>query len=326
VIERFTPQGLGLFGMPDDPCGGPSPTASPAQCARSGLSAANYGSPVLVSPAGQYNVFGGGNPLLDPETGATYMAGLVLQPTSNLSGSIDYFDIKVTKVIGTISPALSVSQCIFFGQFCDLVHREPRTGALWVTGGFVTGTNINTASLKTSGVDVVLNYNYNLSRLGGLSLALIGTWLDKFVTEPLPGLGSYDCAGFFGPTCGTPLAKWRHKLRTVWSSPRNVDLAVTWRHMDKVTVDLASSNPLLSGPHDQIGSVLGARDYMDVAVTWNVWKNVAFRFGVNNVFDRDPPICDSTSICGAPFGNGDTYPEVYDALGRKVFTGLTMSF
>jgi len=326
VIERFTPQGLGLFNMSADPCGGPSPTASRDQCARSGLSAANYGNAVLVSPGGQYNAFSGGNPGLDPETAKTYTAGLVLQPTRNLSGSMDYFDINVEKVIGQIPAALSVSQCIFFGQFCDLVHRDPRTGALWVTGGFVTGTNINTAALKTSGVDVALNYNYNLKEFGGLSLALIGTWLDKFVSEPLSGQGSYDCAGLFGPSCGTPLPKWRHKLRTVWSAPSNFDLAVTWRHMDKVKVVLASSNPLLSGPYDQIGSVLGARDYMDIAVTWNLRKHVAFRFGVNNVFDRDPPVCDSTNVCGAPFGNGNTYPEVYDALGRKLFAGLTVNF
>jgi outer membrane receptor protein involved in Fe transport len=42
------------------------------------------------------------------------------------------------------------------------------------------------------------------------------------------------------------------------------------------------------------------------------------------VFDRDPPL---TSQSGPSiFGNGNTFPQVYDALGRRVFVGLTAKF
>jgi hypothetical protein len=29
---------------------------------------------------------------------------------------------------------------------------------------------------------------------------------------------------------------------------------------------------------------------------------------------------------GAPFGNGNMYPQVYDALGRKIFASITVQF
>lgn len=47
--------------------------------------------------------------------------------------------------------------------------------------------------------------------------------------------------------------------------------------------------------------------------------------GINNVFDQDPPIV-SQVVARAPFGNGNTYPVLYDAMGRKIFLTLTAKF
>lgn len=328
IIELFATQGLGLFGG-TDPCairtGAGSSTA--AQCARSGLPAALHGSDLLTSPAGQYNAIFGGNPNLNPETAKTFTAGIVLTPRRNLSATIDWFDIKVEELIGTVGANFALQQCVFAGNFCDLINRDPRTGALWVGAGFVTATNINTGSLRTAGLDVAVNYNHNLARWGGLALSFNGTYVDKYIVEPVSGYGTYDCVGLYGSTCGTPIPKWRHKVRAIWSSPWHLDLALTWRHMDKTKQDSTSANPLLAGAFSTIaGSQFGTRDYLDVAVTWNLWKKWALRAGVNNVFDRDPPLCDSATVCNPPFGNGNTYPQVYDAAGRKFFTGLTVNF
>ena len=51
-------------------------------------------------------------------------------------------------------------------------------------------------------------------------------------------------------------------------------------------------------------------------------------FGCNNVLDKDPPIVDSGSFvgAGAAAGNGNTYPGVYDVLGRSLFVQLTADF
>jgi iron complex outermembrane recepter protein len=332
IVELFAAQGLGLFNMGADPCGTdpviqPTPRASAVQCARSGVTAAQYGSPNLISPAGQYNGFFGGNPDLNAETAKTYTVGIVLTPWRNLSATVDYFNIKVEDIVGTLSGSQVVNQCVFAGQFCNFIHRDS-FGTLWSSdNGSVTLLNTNIGSLETEGVDVALNYNWNIGKYGGLAFNFIGTWVDKLHTDPVPGLGlDYDCAGYYGSVCGTPIPQWRHKFRTVWSSPWNMDLAVTWRHMDEVKLDATSSNPNLAGPFAGGTATLGARDYMDIAATWNVWKQVTLRFGVNNVFDRDPPLSDSSGPAGAPFGNGNTFPQVYDSLGRKFFTGLTVNF
>jgi outer membrane receptor protein involved in Fe transport len=116
VIELFQAQGLNLFNQGSDPCGGPTPAATLAQCARSGITAATYGSALITNPAGQYNYLQGGNPTLDPEKGKSTTFGVVWTPTKNMSASVDYFKIKVDNQINNISPALIVTQCVFSGS------------------------------------------------------------------------------------------------------------------------------------------------------------------------------------------------------------------
>jgi outer membrane receptor protein involved in Fe transport len=323
VIELFQAQGLNLFNQGSDPCAGPTPAATLAQCARSGVTAAQYGSALLTNPAGQYNYLQGGNPALDPEKAKSTTFGVVWTPMKNLSASVDYFKIKVDNQINNIAPALIVTQCVFSGQFCDLIHRDS-FGTLWLTG-FVTATNQNISNQKTSGIDVTFNYSYPLQNYGSLDFNFIGTWLEEFKTTPVPGLGEYDCKGLFGATCGTPLPEWRHKARVTWMTPWNTDLSLSWRHFDKVKIDSSSGNPLLSGAFNPVNGEMGQRDYFDLAASWNATKQLTIWGGINNLFDRDPPIVDS-AIAGPAFGSGNTYPQVYDSLGRKLFLSLQYKF
>jgi iron complex outermembrane recepter protein len=323
IIELFVAQGLNLFSNSPDPCAGPTPSATAAQCARSGVSAAQYGSALLTNPAGQYNYLQGGNPNLDPETAKSTTVGAVFTPMKNLTGSVDYFRIKVNNTISAISPALVLNQCVFSGQFCNLIHRDAQ-GTLWLTG-FITATNQNLGSLETSGIDATLDYVYPLNNYGSVDFNFVGTWLQEFKKDVGTGLGAYDCKGLFGATCGTPAPEWRHKARATWMTPWNTDLSVTWRHFDKVKIDSSSSDPQLAGSFDAVNGEMSSRDYLDLAASWNATKQITVWGGVNNVFDKDPPII-SSSIAGPPFGNGNTYPQVYDSLGRKFFVSLQYKF
>ena len=60
--------------------------------------------------------------------------------------------------------------------------------------------------------------------------------------------------------------------------------------------------------------------------SWTLTDYFTLRGGVNNVFDTDPPLIDSTNIgiASPPFGNGNTFPGVYDSLGRLLFVGGTV--
>ena len=201
----------------------------------------------------------------------------------------------------------------------------PARGTLWGQGlaqGYVEQNNLNLGKLSTRGIDVSVNYNQNLSQYGGLGLSFLGSYVDELITEPIPGFGEYDCAGFHGTTCGTPVPKWRHKARAVWTTPWLFDLAFTWRHLNEVKIDAASNDPLLAGTVLPVTATMAARDYFDISGSVNITKQITLRAGVNNIFDKDPPI----GVTGAPFGNGNTYPQVYDSLGRKIFASVTVAF
>jgi hypothetical protein len=87
---------------------------------------------------------------------------------------------------------------------------------------------------------------------GSLNFNFIGTWINQCVVEPIPGLGTYDCAGLYGPGCTQGSAaivpQWKSKLLTVWNTPWNVNVALAWRYISSVDVTFGSSNPLIGGP------------------------------------------------------------------------------
>jgi outer membrane receptor protein involved in Fe transport len=53
-------------------------------------------------------------------------------------------------------------------------------------------------------------------------------------------------------------------------------------------------------------------------------KTVSVRAGINNALDKAPPAIAAGLL--VEFGNGNTYPGVYDPLGRMLFAGLTVEF
>ncbi len=325
VIDLFTAQGLGLFDLPADPCG-PSRTATLVQCQRTGITAANYGNALLDSPAGQYNQLTGGNPRLKPEESKSYTFGAVFTVGRNFSASIDFFDIKVEKVIGNAPSGTILAQCLATGSsaFCGLITRD-RLGTLWaLPAGQIQSTNQNLGGLRTKGYDFSADYFYKLPSYGNLKFNFTGTLLKSNTTEPIPGLGEFECKGLHGASCGVPSPEWRHKVRTTWETTWNLDLALTWRHIGKVDQEGTSSNPQLRNtaiaPADR---TLAKRDYFDIAATYALTKKIVLRGGINNLFDKDPPL---SGLVGAGFGNGNTYPQVYDAFGRRVFLNATIKF
>jgi outer membrane receptor protein involved in Fe transport len=57
----------------------------------------------------------------------------------------------------------------------------------------------------------------------------------------------------------------------------------------------------------------GARDYLDLAATYNfadmgAFSNLSARLGINNVTDKDPPLLGANSCIGT-YCNGNTYPQ-----------------
>ena len=176
---------------------------------------------------------------------------------------------------------------------------------------------INTGSLQTKGIDAEANYRFDVGSVGQLSLTLIGTYTDQLTVEPLPGAQKFDCAGLYGTVCGTPIPQWRHKLRANWQTPWGMDLSLTWRHIDEVTLD--GSNPDTGAPPGAFTDrKLDARNYLDMSASYTftevgVFSGLTGRLGINNVTDEDPPLI-GASNCIAVYCNGNTFPQVYDTL------------
>jgi len=235
IIELFSAAGVGLFDW-TDPCG-PAQTLTLAQCVNTGLDPSRYGANALNSPAGQYNVFGGGNADLSPEKADTWTAGIVFTPTflDGFSLTLDYWSIKVDDTIATVPPDVTVEQCGLTGlaEYCNAIQRDAG-GTLWRSGGQVVATNTNIGTTETAGWDANLLYNWQMGDWGALNFSLIATYIDKLIYEPLPGVSQYDCVGFYGPAgCGTPSPEWRSKFRTTWSTPWNVDVSLNWRYYSR---------------------------------------------------------------------------------------------
>jgi iron complex outermembrane receptor protein len=344
VVELFSPQNVALDGT-QDPCAGLTPASPLVQtCATVFHLTVAQVLAIEKNPANQYNGQLGGNPNLKPEISDTYTAGVVWQPSfaPGLNVSLDYFNIKVDQFIGGIGANLILTQCVTTQNpfFCNLVHRAPGNNSLFLdTTGFVQDTTLNTGSLKTTGVDLNVNYRTDLKNLGlgdsgSISASLVGTWLDQLDTQPLPGGASYNCKGLYGTVCGIPAPEWRHKLRVTWTTPysygdwvKSLSFSAQWRYFGKVTLDAYSSDPQLNNPGLQYltDKTFSAVSYLDLTANFTIHNNLNFRVGVNNVFDKDPPIVGSSN-CPGVVCNGGTFPQVYDALGRFVFVGLSADF
>ena len=339
VQDLFAPQRVALDGS-TDPCSGFTITAADTGCLAQGLSVGQF---VAPNPASQYNGLIGGNPDLSPEKADTYTAGVVLTPTflPGFSASVDYFNIKIDRAITGIGADTILSACTANPDptFCDLIVRD-NSGSLWrSSNGYVIDTQQNIGGLETSGIDVSVGYSRQLSDLGRLSLSFVGTYLDELITDTgvdIPNLDqTFDCVGLYGNGCGTPNPEWRHRARVGFDFASGIGASVLWRHYGPVTLDALEQNTNLnntsgSGPAPggtaRPGSAgFGAQNYFDLALTFEAGESYIFRLGANNIFDKSPPLTGSQS-CPAGFCNGNTFSQVYDALGRYIYAGVTLDF
>ncbi|KEO90340.1 TonB-dependent receptor [Erythrobacter longus] len=329
VVELFTGQSTGLPDLAQvgtdangngifDPCSTAVPVASAAACANTGVTAAQFGNIPDVA-AGQTQGLFGGNPNLTPESSDTITFGAVFQPTflPGFNASVDYFDISIDDaIVAGLGAQTILDNCLETGEdvFCNLVQRDA-AGSLNASGpgvGF-TLTNVNAASLETSGLDFQVNYEYDLGSAGAISLNYASTYLFSSDFTPFLGAPTVECEGEFAGQCGQPTAQYRHRALLGWETPlEGLTANITWRHFGGVDNDSATPQP--------VELSLNAVNYFDLSVRYEVFDGIVARAGVNNVFEDNFPV--SVSAGPANNGNGNTYPGVYDT-GRFFFFGFS---
>lgn len=326
VQELFQPQGLNLFGMAGDPCSGPLEDGlsaggySQAECARSGVRAQNFGTN-LDNPAGQYNYLQGGNPDLSPEKSDTYTYGVVLTPdfVEGLTLTVDYYDIKIKQGISNLSPEFILTECIEGNDSqCAQVKRGGVNDNLWVgsnvdSSGQIIALNDNLAVEQIKGIDVVGSYQFELGRWGSMELNDVLSYVDSWDKQELSSAPKEDCADKFGGSCGFPTPDWRNNFRATWTTPWNVTTSLQWRYIS----DVKDVNQIRD---------LKEVNYFDLAAIWDINEWASVRAGVNNFTDEDPPIIGDNIADPSIFGAANTFPGMYDALGRYYFVGASIGF
>jgi outer membrane receptor protein involved in Fe transport len=330
IQELFAPQIVALNGS-TDPCAGHAITATEFGCLAQGLV---VGQSTPLNPAAQYNGFVGGDPNLQPEKATTKTLGVVLQPrfVPRLAVTVDWYDIKIKDAIQGFGADAILANCVNnstsatnIAPSCALIHRNP-AGSLWLSSdGFTINLPHNIGGVETRGIDANVTYSHRLGAIGTLSANFNGTWVDAYKVND--GLNpEYDCAGFYGATCGNPLPHWRHKLRTTLQMPNGIGISAQWRSVGKLSHEGNSDAVVLNGQVPQLNSHVKAQNYFDLTGTFKVGEHYNFRLGVNNIFDRSPPLFDSSFGSCSGFCNGNSYPGVYDVLGRYVYASATLNF
>ena len=319
IREQFLPQRLGLTYMATDPCAGEVVDGKTAagrsfeECARSGVTAEQFGN-ISDSPARQYNFLIGGNPDLLPEDADTYSFGLTFTPRflEGLTIAMDYYDIELKGGVGALSPELVLNHCLDGKTSqCDKVKRGPG-GDLWLssntieTTGHIEAVLENLAIAKVRGYDFSVDYVLNLGRYGSVSFTDRLSFLDTFNVQAAADIPKIACAGSWGQSCGTPTPSIRNILRTTWRSPWGLQPSLMWRYISTST----ETDPDRPIP-------VNARHYFDLSLLWEVNQYASLRLGVRNLFDKEPPIVGDSR-------GGNTFPGLYDALGRYWFVGMSV--
>ncbi|MGI9249585.1 MAG: TonB-dependent receptor domain-containing protein [Pseudohongiellaceae bacterium] len=325
VYELFLAQGNNLTNI-SDPCStddrneAGAMAATLAQCMLTGVTAAQYNANnVPTSPAGQYNFLQGGNENLAPEESDTFSFGIIYSPSQvdGLDITLDYFDITVEKAIASISSQTILDECLGGNtSLCGFINRGPN-GNLWLGNpgeasyGYIEGLQTNIGFFGTTGFDITASYDIPLNDMGRLNLSTTATYLTSWEQEEFPGAGVIECVGTWSGSCGDPTFELVNNFRATWHTNWDLDVSLSWRYLP----DVMSNNSSHSN--------LDATNYLDIAAIWEPVEGLTLRGGVNNLLDQEPPLYGQGS---ESFGNGNTWPGLYDALGQYAFAGLTYNF
>ncbi len=316
VFELFQ-AGDQSFPLYFDPCAGATDASIVAFCQQQGIAVpANF-----IQNNSQVEAFLYGDPNLTEESSDTTTFGFVLRPQSveTLQLSIDYWNIKVDDYINALNGGAQgvISACFasldltspscFSNQLdAPLIYRDA-SGELKVNV-----PSVNSSKLRTSGIDLQLDYGIPLGFAGGrerLNVNLLVSYLDSYRLDGVDyagTAGAYNIAGVF------PELKANARFSYGWGG---VDLTWNVQYID--SMDNQGNIPAFQDASGYIGP--GSRIYHDLSASWQATDTVRLSLGVRNLADKEPPVFDN-----AIDQNGD--PSSYDTLGRAYFGSVHVKF
>jgi outer membrane receptor protein involved in Fe transport len=254
-----------------------------------------------------------GNADLKEESAKTTTFGVVYS-AGGFRGSVDWFHIDLTDTIGVLSPQSVVNRC-FAGDasLCDLVTFNP-DGSI----DSIAGKNLNLGAFDLKGVDAELRYSRPVGN-GELSVGLMSSYLIHKEIAPSGGM-VVDTAGEVGAASGYGTPDFKATLSVGYDIGDWGGYAQA-RCIGSGVYDATYGPEDLASADNDIGSVT----YVDLSAHYTMASfgqgEVQIFAGVDNVFDKDPPVVPLNFIA-----NAATNGAIYDVIGRKYFVGARMKF
>ncbi|HEX7326391.1 MAG TPA: TonB-dependent receptor [Rhodanobacteraceae bacterium] len=268
-----------------------------------------------------------------PEQGKSFDLGVVYSPDEvpGLTINADFWRIYLNDVIAPgLGPQTTLDLC-FQGDsaFCGLVTRVP-SGP---TAGQILHVVLPTANLgrfDVKGVDLAASYSMRPTNFGQFSFATSFTYLSQYKIQTAPGLESNQVingAGLLG-LLGDPLfSSCPGGFLTCFLPRMKGTGSVMWHRGDwGASWNIRYTGPFNTANMPQGGVPLynkfGSYVYNDFSASLALPPlDTVFSIGVNNAFNKEPPIFGIDRAV-----NGNTDASDFDVVGRYYWARAVVSF
>ncbi|SEA84987.1 TonB-dependent receptor plug domain-containing protein [Alkalimonas amylolytica] len=265
--------------------------------------------------------FIGGNPDVNEETARTYSFGAVMEFMDGLSATVDWYSISIEDAIATTSRTLVVRRCFEATDFdptCGGRVQRNQDGVLVQ----VNSGSGNENHIDVEGFDAEIRYRLDLGAVGTLTTDLVYSYLHEYnITSIETGNVNKYAGETLYPRHRATLnigykledfnAFWRMRY---WHSNVNARTDQPARNMDWGT----------GGRFDDHANNVSAVVYHDLQLSYQLTESLNFYAGMNNVFDKKPPLLGQNAQYAGTGTN--TVSEAYDITGRYYYLGLRASF
>jgi iron complex outermembrane recepter protein len=325
--EGFRAPSIGeLFGSParfdaqiSDPCSNAEDAQTQANCAELGVP------PNFEQANTQISVRTGGNDALQPETSDSVTAGLVYSPdwavglrfSERLDIELTYYAHRIRGAVQAVNAQTQLDRCVatLDEAFCNGISRGP-TGDI---NGF-DNTLQNLGRINTDGLDLGFDWRGPMLLGGRLGARWQSTYLIDYEAISLAtGLREPQRVGREVNDSGIP--RLRSTLNLGWQRG-DVLTGLTARYLSSLTEACqdTAAFPVCDDPVNDRNR-LPSTTYYDLRLTWRtpMARVLAITAGVNNLLDKDPPVCLSCSLNGYD-------PSLYDLPGRFAYLQTELRF
>ncbi|MBM3373137.1 MAG: TonB-dependent receptor [Betaproteobacteria bacterium] len=286
---------------------------------------------------------GGGLGVLDPETSTAKTASVIFTPkfdflpNTKINIAVDYFDINIKGEIATLSAASIVSGCYnsdFFPNepLCALFDRVPAGAAGQFNINGVTATFININSQRNEGIDLTIDLEQDIGKLGTIQFLAQMNWQLTDKVELFNG----NVVNKNGEN-GEP--KWVGDFNVIWSPSDTLKIfygldVIGKTSEEKDYIAVLGSLCRTSSGYGEFCAKLTTPTVFYHSLSLN--KEIAdgayeITAGVSNLFDRKPP---RVTVEGSNSLNGGVLSTVgksilasqFDYLGRRAFVAFSAKF